>query len=166
MGFSSPKHILGWKHLQNEYQGGYRIFWIAIKQYKVIFLYQFTKMGFMNSNRRIQIAINLLREALHVLSQSRTEDYPRPHLLLVPKEELAVLQEIRDTTSKTYTLVQTVSGYTQKTLKSSCPGCDRDLMLIIDGANLILECYNPDTNKHKTRNINATKWKLKPIQVT
>ena len=80
-------------------------------------------------DRRIQVAIGLLREALNVLSEGRPEEYP--YLFVFPKEELAVLREIRNTTSETFALLRQTSTYAQKTLKSSCPGCDRDLMLSI-----------------------------------
>jgi hypothetical protein len=116
-----------------------------------------------NLDRRIQVAIGLLREALNVLSEGRPEEYP--YLFVFPKEELAVLREIRNTTSETFALLRQTSTYAQKTLKSSCPGCDRDLMLRVDGNNLILECYNPDRKEHQARGVAATRWKLTPTQV-
>lgn len=117
----------------------------------------------MNSDRRIQVAIGLLREALNVLTEDRPEG--DSYLFVIPREELSVLREIRDTTSQTFALLRQTSTYAQKTLKSSCPGCDRDLMLIVDGNNLILECYNPDRKEHQARGVTATRWKLTPTQV-
>lgn len=119
------------------------------------------------SDQRVQVAVKLLREALSVLTEGCTEAVPEryPYVVVIPREELAIMREIRETTSGTFALLQQTSSYMQKTLKSCCPGCDRDLMLIVDGKNLVLECYNPDIKEHKVRGVTSTKWVLTPTQV-
>jgi len=118
----------------------------------------------MSSNQKIKVAIGLLLQALAVLSENGHEEYPSEYLHIAPRVT-RVLEEIRNTSSQTLKLLQQTSTYAEKTLKSSCPGCDRDLMLRVDGNNLVLECYNPDSNKHRERGITSFRWTLTPTQV-
>jgi hypothetical protein len=119
---------------------------------------------YMTPEERIRIAVNLLREALAVLTTPELEEY-RERTILIPRRMVAELSEIRTIAERTLNMVSGVSNVVAKTLKSSCPGCDRDLMLIIDRNNIILECYNPDYTEHNRRGIHATKWTLTPTRV-
>jgi hypothetical protein len=120
----------------------------------------------MSSNRRIEVAIGLLRQALKVLSEDMHEEYPPQYPYIVLTDTLRVLEEIKDTSLRTFALLQQTSTYAAKTLKSACPGCDRDLMLRVDRNNLVLECYNPDGNMHQSRGLaNTTRWTLTPTHV-
>ncbi|MGF3521712.1 MAG: hypothetical protein ACQXXJ_01280 [Candidatus Bathyarchaeia archaeon] len=118
----------------------------------------------MTPEERIRIAVNLLCEAIDVLTTPELEEHRR-WVILTPGRVFTELSKIGDIAERTLNMVINVSNIVAKTLKSSCPGCDRDLMLIIEGNNIILECYNPDYNEHNNRGISATKWTLTPTQV-
>lgn len=118
----------------------------------------------MTPEERIRIAVNLLRKALDVLTTPELEEH-QGRVILTPIEIFAELSEIKCVAQRTLNMVGSVSNVVAKTLKSSCPGCDRDLMLIIEGNNIILECYNPNYNEHNRRGVSATKWTLTPTQV-
>lgn len=117
----------------------------------------------MSNRNRIEYAIRLLRQAVGILTGELPDDQVRE--MLLAREAHGELREIRDTTTQTLSLLRGVNAYAAQTLKASCPGCDRDLMLRIVGNNVVLECYNPDINEHNRRGIAERKWTLTPTQV-
>jgi len=118
-------------------------------------------------NGRIRRVIWHLRMALRILEAPEVEEVPPEVILTFPRREVPrivdLLEEQAGLIKRLCFLSTKILARVDRTLKSACPGCDRDLVLRVRDGDLVLECYNPDIAEHRRRGITATVWKLEPI---
>lgn len=108
-----------------------------------------------------------MRMALRILEAPEVEEVPPEVILTFPRREVPrivdLLEEQAGLIKRLCFLSTKILARVDRTLKSACPGCDRDLVLRVRDGDLVLECYNPDIAEHRRRGITATVWKLEPI---